>query len=220
MDLSRIHPSWMPVFDAQKVRLNKIHKELAFMRDAGVEVYPREQDVFKVFEGDIADVKLVLLGQDPYINPNQAMGLSFSVPANTRIPPSLLNIFKELEIEYPATYKFINGDLTKWFETEHIFLLNSALTVRAGCSGSHMEMWEKFTNNVIKYISHTRPDVVFLLLGSYAKSKKSLIPHTNIVECVHPSPLSAHNGFFGSKIFQNVNQKLENVGHAPINWQN
>jgi len=217
------HPSWAPVFDSQKVRLSKIGRVLGTESAAGTVIYPPTDAVFRVFEMDLAAIKVVLIGQDPYINANQAMGLSFSVPVGERIPPSLQNIFKELHLEYPETYTFTHGDLTKWQEREGVFLLNASLTVRSGNSGSHMKLWQKFTDNVIRYLATARPDVVFLLLGNFAKSKCVLLPESqrqNVVYCVHPSPLSAHQGFFNSDVFKKVNKKLAQFGNAPINWQN
>jgi len=224
MDTSKVHPSWAPLFEAQKVRLGKIDRKLKAIRDEGATIYPKEADIFRVFEMDATKVKVLILGQDPYISPNQAMGLSFSVPATTSaIPPSLQNIFKELKDEYPNAYTFKHGDLTRWFEAEHICLLNASLTVTAGKSGSHMAMWQRFTDNAIRFIANVRPDTVFLLMGSYAKSKIDVLPQecrANVVACVHPSPLSAYHGFFKSDVFRKVNQKLEVRGTSPVCWQN
>jgi uracil-DNA glycosylase len=220
---SQIHSSWKPLFDAQKNRLQKIFKKLQEYERDGRVIYPSKDSIFKVFTLDLYQIKMVLLGQDPYINPNQAMGLSFSVPSSERIPPSLQNIFKELSIEYPKQYTFTHGDLTKWFEREHIFLLNASLTVEAGKSGSHMSLWEKFTDNVIRYIADNHPSTVFLLLGNFAKSKTSMLnpqAFKNVVMCAHPSPLSAHHGFFNSDVFKKVNSKFVERGSSPICWQN
>lgn len=218
-----MHPSWAPLFDAQRNRLKKIEAALEAMRAAGTVIYPPPEAIFRVFSMDLYAIKVVLLGQDPYIQPNQAMGLSFSVPRGERIPPSLQNMFKELHAEYPGVYDFTHGDLTAWFEREHIFLLNSALTVEAGASGSHMRLWGHFTDNVIRYIAANRPDVVFLLMGNFAKSKTAMLTpeaFANTVSCVHPSPLSAHNGFFGSGVFKRVNAKLVARSQSPICWSN
>jgi uracil-DNA glycosylase len=165
---------------------------------------------------DVKDIRIVLLGQDPYHGPNQAHGLSFSVSSSEKIPPSLKNIFKELKLNFPErNYTFETGNLEKWFTRENIFLLNSALTVKKGKPGSHMKKWESFTNDVIKFISEQNDNCVFLLLGNYAKSKNVLIKNKNkIVSEVHPSPLA--RGFVGSNVFKRV----EDVLGKEIDWSN
>jgi len=183
-------------------------------------VYPPEELIFKVFETDIDSIKIVLLGQDPYIKKGQAMGLSFSVPDSVPVPPSLNNIFKEIKYEFPDRNYVFNkgGNLTKWYESG-IFLINSALTVIEGKSNSHQNIWTQFTDEVIRYIDLRRSNIVFLLLGSNAISKKKYIsPDTknHIVTGVHPSPLSAYNGFFQSGIFVKTEEKLG----EKIDWSN
>jgi len=223
MDLSKVHSSWLPLFEAQKNRLGKIAKKLKSARVEGQTIYPKPDDILRVFEMNLFEIKLVLLGQDPYIQENQAMGLSFSVPSSERIPPSLQNIFKELSAEFPKAYTFKHGDLSEWFRREKVFLLNASLTVESGKSGSHMAYWETFTDNVIRYISENQPDAIFLLMGNYAKSKAVFIPmpqRSNIVACAHPSPFSAYNGFFKSDVFLKVNEKLTTRASSPICWQN
>lgn len=219
-----IHASWKPLFDAQNNRLRKIMKQLNhYHKKEGKIIYPPPESVFRVFTMDLYQIKLVLLGQDPYIQENQAMGLSFSVPSNERIPPSLQNIFKEISSNYPKHYTFQHGNLTSWFTREHIFLLNASLTVEAGKSGSHMTLWQKFTDNVMRYIADNNPDALFLLFGNFAKSKMNILPPSaihNTVTCVHPSPLSAHNGFFGSEVFKKINNIYTNRALSPICWQN
>jgi len=219
----KIDSTWKPFFASQHRTLKHIEKEINNHVKEGKTIYPKPEDIFKVFTKDFYDIKVLLLGQDPYINPNQAMGLSFSVPKTERIPPSLQNIFKELHIEYPNTYNFKHGDLQEWFERENIFLLNASLTVEAGKSGSHMDLWEKFTDKVIEYIAKYNDNVVYILLGNYAKSKMKLIPQDNmdnVITCVHPSPFSANNGFFKSGIFIKTNHLLEKRSKSPICWQN
>jgi uracil-DNA glycosylase len=181
-------------------------------------IYPPYDLIFKVFEIDIQTIKIVLLGQDPYIKKNQAMGLSFSVPLSTTIPPSLWNIFKEIKMEFPERkYVFTHGNLTKWFNNG-IFLLNSALTVKEGASNSHQELWAWFTDEVIRYISDNRHNVIFLLLGRNAIYKQHIINKEshNIITGVHPSPLSANNGFFNSGIFK----KVETYLNESFDWNN
>ena len=157
---------------------------------------------------NIHDIKIVLLGQDPYHGLNQANGLSFSVQNEIKIPPSLKNIFKELKLEFPERdYKFTNGNLEKWFEREKIFLLNSSLTVEKGKPASHIKYWVKFTDDVIKYISLHNDKCIFLLLGNYAKSKSNLILNKdNIISAPHPSPLA--RGFIGSNVFKQIEEKI------------
>jgi len=148
----------------------------------------------------------------------KAHGLSFSVPDGIPIPPSLLNIFKELKNEYPErNYEFKTGNLEKWFNREKIFLLNSSLSVIKGCAGSQMKLWEEFTDDVIEFISNKNKKCVFLLFGNFAKAKEVFIEDKNrIVKCVHPSPLAARNGFFNSNVFK----KVETVLKEEIDWSN
>ena len=208
MDL--IHESWRPLFKNYKFNL-------AGLDDDGI-VYPPKEHIFRVFEMPLREIRVVLLGQDPYHNPGEAHGLSFSVPLSVKTPPSLKNIFKELQNEFPDRhYNFTNGNLEKWFKDEKIFLLNSALTVIKNKPNSHAKMWEEFTDDVIKYISENNEKCIYLLLGSNAKSKAKFIKNkANIITGVHPSPLSAHNGFFNSGIFV----KVETALGTQINWQN
>ena len=203
-----VHESWLPLFDNFEIDLNLIDSPF----------YPSKDNVFKVYEMDIKDIKIVLLGQDPYHQPNQAHGLSFSVPIGIKTPPSLVNIFKELKIEFPdRNYNFTHGNLDKWFYNEKIFLLNSALTVQPSKAGSHLNIWSDFTDETIRYISENNDNCVFLLLGNYAKSKNVFIKDKDkIINGVHPSPLSAYQGFFNSNIFIQVENKL----NQSINWQN
>lgn len=179
-------------------------------------IYPKKHQIFRVFEMDVKVIRVVLLGQDPYHGHGQANGLSFSVATGMTIPPSLRNIFKELQLEYPErNYEFKNGNLENWFNREKILLLNAALTVIPGKPGSMMKLWEQFTNDVIKFICENNDRCIFLLLGNFAKSKEELIPcKERIVKGVHPSPLSARQGFFGSNIFKEVEEKLQ----EKINW--
>ena len=162
---------------------------------------------------DVKDIKIVLLGQDCYHGECQAHGLSFSVPNNMKIPPSLKNIYKELKLEFPErNYVFPNGNLERWFNEEKIFLLNCSLTVEKGKAGSHMKKWMHMTNDVIKHISANNKDCVYLLLGNYAKSKAEFIDSTRIVSAPHPSPLA--RGFIGSNVFKDI----ENILGKEVNW--
>ena len=164
-------------------------------------------------------VKVVILGQDPYHGPGQAMGLSFSVPADVPVPPSLKNIFKEIETDLGIR---MSGcpDLRKWAE-QGVLLLNAVLTVRCGEPASHSRIgWQEFTDAVIRYLSDNREGIVFLLWGNYARSKKNLIDtsrHT-VLEAAHPSPL-ARGAFFGCRHFSRTNEILTAEGKTPIDWQ-
>ena len=179
-------------------------------------IYPPVECVFKVFEMNVKDIKVVLLGQDPYYTFGQAHGLSFSVPDGVRIPMSLRNIFKEIQYEFPERdYIFTSGNLEKWFYEQKIFLLNSALTVKSKKPGSQIKQWSSFTDTVINYILEQNKDCVFLLMGNFAK-KKMPKDNTRVVTCAHPSPLSAHKGFFQSNVFK----KIEDLLGQTINWQN
>lgn len=183
-------------------------------------IYPSMFDIFNSMKKTaFKDVKAVILGQDPYHEKGQAMGLSFSVPAGIEKPPSLVNIFKELHdetgMEVPAS-----GDLTGW-ANQGVLLLNAVLTVREHAANSHKgKGWEEFTDSIIKKISEGRENVVFLLWGGNARSKKPLIDGAKhlILECAHPSPLSAYNGFFGCGHFIKANEYLIKHGKTPIEW--
>ena len=183
-------------------------------------VYP---DMFSIFNSmkttAFKDVKAVLIGQDPYHEEGQAMGLSFSVPKGVALPPSLVNIFKEIQDETGAD-GFTHGDLTGWAK-QGVLLLNAVLTVRAHAANSHKgKGWEEFTDGVIKKISAGKENVVFFLWGANARAKKPLIDGSKhlILECAHPSPLSAYNGFFGCGHFIKANEYLIKHGKMPIDW--
>ena len=183
-------------------------------------IYPKNQDVFRALHTTpYKDVKVVILGQDPYHGPNQAHGLSFSVPDGTALPPSLQNIYKELSSDIGITPPS-SGDLTPWAE-QGVLLLNAVLTVRAHQAASHQgKGWEVFTDEVLKAVNQKPEHVVFILWGGFARKKKILIDtskHT-IIESAHPSPLSAYSGFFGSKPFSRANEALLAHKQEPINW--
>jgi uracil-DNA glycosylase len=206
------HQSWKPLFSQYEFDIDKLYS-------GTVDVYPKREHLFRVFEMDVNDISVVLLGQDPYHNTGQAHGLSFSVPENQKIPPSLLNIYKELKIEFPErNYNFNHGNLEKWFYNEHIFLLNASLSVLKNQAGSQMHIWEEFTNDVIQFISENNQDCIFVLLGNFAKSKEKFIINrtdkNKIIKGTHPSPLSAYNGFFNSGIFK----EIETLLGRTIDW--
>ena len=183
-------------------------------------IYPPGKFIFNAFHHTPFDqVKVVILGQDPYHGKDQAHGLCFSVPPGIPSPPSLVNIFKELKsdlnIPIPA-----HGNLVKWAD-QGVFLLNATLTVRDSQAGSHQKKgWETFTNRVIENISKHKSGVVFLLWGRYAQAKEALIDGNRhlVLKSAHPSPLSAYNGFYGCKHFSRTNEYLEQLGKAGIDW--
>ena len=181
--------------------------------------YPQYKDIFNALRyTDYEQVKVVILGQDPYHGENEAHGLSFSVRDDVKRPPSLNNIFKELESDLGI--KKTNNDLTNWAK-QGVLLLNSIMSVVKDTPLSHKEKgWEIFTDNIIKLLNEREQPIVFILWGGYARSKKKLITNKNhyIVESVHPSPLSAYNGFFGSKPFSKTNNFLISKNIVPIDW--
>ena len=183
-------------------------------------VFPAHPDVFRAFHlTSFATLKVVILGQDPYHGVGQANGLCFSVSPGVSFPPSLQNIFKELEDDLGVS-KPQSGDLAAWAE-QGILLLNTTLTVRQGAPASHQgKGWETFTDEVIRCISQKKEKIVFVLWGASARRKKSLIDVTKhtCIESVHPSPLSAYRGFFGSKPFSRINQLLRQQGITEIDW--
>ena len=183
-------------------------------------VYPSMYDIFNSMKITPFDqIKVVLLGQDPYHNQGQAMGLSFSVPKGMDKPPSLVNIFKELKAETGMEIPS-HGDLTGWAK-QGVLLLNTVLTVREHQANSHRgKGWESFTDCIIKKISDKKQNVVFLLWGANARSKVALIDKSKhlVLECAHPSPLSAYNGFFGCGHFNKTNEYLVYHGKEPIDW--
>lgn len=194
-----------------------------FVRTAALhgEVYPPEQFVFEAFNRTAFDkVKVVILGQDPYHEPNQAHGLCFSVPCGVKTPPSLLNIYKELEAEYGVPFRDRDGNLSHWAD-QGVLLLNATLTVNAGAPGSHRgHGWETFTDAVVKALADRRDHLVFMLWGASAGSKGAVIDPVRhlVLKSAHPSPLSAYRGFLGCGHFRAANDYLSSHGIAPIKW--
>lgn len=184
-------------------------------------VYPKSEDIFNALHlTPLKDVKVVILGQDPYHGEGQAHGLCFSVKPDVAIPPSLKNIYKELSDDL-GCYIPNNGYLEKWAK-QGVLMLNTVLTVRAHCANSHQgKGWEKFTDAIIQAVNEKDAPVVFILWGKPAQKKKSMLnnPKHLILEAAHPSPLSARNGFFGSKPFSKTNEFLINNGLTAIDWQ-
>lgn len=217
----KIEPSWgntlNELFDQMFFR-----DLVAFVRDeyASAKVFPPGKEIFNAFNHcPIDSVKVVILGQDPYHGPDQAHGLAFSVKPGVSFPPSLINVFKEIESDLGKPLP-PNGDLTRWAD-QGVFLLNATLTVRAHQAGSHQKKgWEEFTDGVIRKISDKRENVVFLLWGAYAQKKSVLIDATKhlILKAPHPSPLSSYRGFFGCKHFSKANEYLKANGIEPVDW--
>ena len=187
---------------------------------ASHEVYPPEDEVFRSLRlTSHENTKVLILGQDPYHGPGQANGLAFSVHDGVKIPPSLQNIHKELETDL-AIARPVHGNLEAW-ATQGVLLINSTLTVRAHAAASHQKRgWETFTDQIIRTVNDKSETVVFILWGASARKKKQLIDLDRhvVLESPHPSPLSAHRGFFGSKPFSAANAALTNAGHAPVDW--
>lgn len=206
----KVHPSWTSFFLLNKNLILRIMKFINNVQS----IVPDRENIFKAFQMDLMDIKIVILGMDPYPNPNNAMGLAFSVYESVPIPGSLYNIYKELVLEFPERhYKFKHGDISRWMD-EGIFLYNCALTTLPWKSGAHLDLWKPFSNQVISYLSEN-PNIVFLLLGNNAIQKRVFIKHKqNIVSAAHPSPLSAHNGFFNSNVFK----QIEAITQTPIDW--
>ncbi len=185
-------------------------------------VYPPPKDIFRAFElCHFDEVKVVILGQDPYHGKHQANGLSFAVNENIPLPPSLRNIFKEIEADFKKPV-IKSGDLSQWAK-QGVLLLNATLTVKAASPGSHQGRgWEQFTDAVIRTLSEKSEHIVFILWGNYAKKKGSSIDRSRhlIIESPHPSPFSAYDGFFGSKPFSKTNDYLKKWGKKEIEWYN
>lgn len=184
-------------------------------------IYPPPKNIFRAFDlCPFEQVKVVILGQDPYHGARQANGLSFAVEDGVRPPPSLQNIFKEIESDLGKPLVHTGGDLSRWAR-QGVLLLNATLTVRGGLAGSHQgKGWEQFTDAAIRALSQEREHLVFILWGNYARQKGASIDRAKhlIIESAHPSPFSANNGFFGSKPFSKANEYLKEHGKTPIDW--
>ena len=217
-----IEPSWKEALSSEfdKPYFAELAAALHREKASGVTIYPPGSLIFNAFAlTPFNQVRVVILGQDPYHNPGQAEGLSFSVPPGVPLPPSLKNIYKEIEDDLGLDLRGKNGSLRGWAE-QGVFLLNAILTVRAGAAASHSRLgWQTFTDAVIQTISDRLDGVVFLLWGNFARSKKALIDISRhyVLEAAHPSPL-AGGAFFGCRHFSKTNQLLTNNGHEPIDW--
>lgn len=220
--MSVIDNDWLPFMSAEfgKEYYKKLYSFIVKEYQSQT-VYPPKDDVLRAFNlTPLSEVKVVILGQDPYHEPGQAHGLSFSVKKGIPKPPSLENIYKELNTDLGCTIPQ-SGDLTNWAE-QGVLLLNSLLTVRAHQAFSHKGMgWEQFTDAAIKAVASQDRPIVYILWGSSARSKKMFInnPKHLVIESAHPSPLSAYRGFFGSRPFSKCNEYLSANGITPIDWQ-
>lgn len=217
-----IEESWKNLLfnEFQSDYFNKL-KEFLVEEKKLYKIYPPGNKIFAAFEHTpFDDVKVVILGQDPYHGEKQANGLCFSVSDGIKQPPSLVNIFKEIESDLGLKMSD-SGNLEKWAK-QGVLLLNATLTVRANQAGSHQNKgWELFTDNVIRTLSENKNELVFILWGSYAQAKAKIIDLSkhHILKSVHPSPLSVYRGFFGCKHFSKTNEILKSLGKEPINWQ-
>jgi uracil-DNA glycosylase len=219
----KIEPHWKEILKSEfdKPYFQQIALHLKTEKSQNKTIYPPGSQIFNAFDTTPIDtVKVVILGQDPYHGPGQAHGLCFSVQNGVAPPPSLINIFKELHEDVGPPIPN-HGNLTRWAE-QGVFLLNASLTVRAGEPMSHSKIgWAEFTDTVIKKISGEKKHVVFLLWGRFAQEKRVLIDESKhlILRAAHPSPLSAHAGFFGCKHFSKANEYLIKNGIDPIDWR-
>lgn len=216
--------TWQEAIGAEKAQpyFRQILAHVRAERESGQTVYPPAADVFNAFKyTEFADVKVVILGQDPYHNEGQAHGLAFSVREGVAVPPSLVNIYKELADDIAGFSVPPHGCLTRWAE-QGVLLLNTVLTVRAHRAHSHADLgWETFTNRVVAQINAGRENVVFMLWGSHAQKKGAMIDRGRhlVLSAPHPSPLSAYRGFFGCRHFSRANAYLAAHGITPIDWQ-
>ncbi len=220
-----IGKSWAELLwdEFNKPYMGSLQKAVASER-LSYDIWPEKQNVFRALkETPYTNLKVVIIGQDPYSTPELATGLAFSVSNDTLdkdVPPSLKNILKEIEADYGFKEPYPEIDLSRWAK-QGVLLLNRVLTVRQHAPESHANLgWQDFTERVIREIGQAKKSVVFLLWGAYARDAKEFIdPFTHwIIETSHPSPLSAHRSFFGSKCFSKCNERLKEEGHKPINW--
>ena len=217
----KISPDWKAALD-DEFRKPYFADLVEFVKKeyAGTRIFPQGRNIFRAFDKcPLDDLKVVIIGQDPYHGPGQANGLCFSVGDGVPFPPSLHNIFQEVHADTGAPIP-ASGNLDRWAE-QGVLLLNAVLTVRAHEAASHAGMgWERFTDAVVRAIAEHRQDVVYILWGSYAQKKGSFVDpeHNCILRSVHPSPLSAHRGFFGCRHFSQANSYLASKGKTPIVW--
>lgn len=217
-----VHNSWLPFFKEmeQDSNFKKITEFLKEQNTLNKTFFPPINDIFTAFKYDLNEIKVVIIGQDPYHNVGQAHGLSFSVMPNVKLPPSLKNIYKEIETEFNITMNHNNGYLIPWVE-QGVFLLNTSLTVEAHKAGSHSHIgWDEFTNKALQYLMSHKDNLVFMLWGSHAQKMLPMIKENNLIlTSAHPSPFSVHRGFFGNNHFIKANDYLKEKGQSVIDWQ-
>jgi uracil-DNA glycosylase len=216
--LAGIHPSWFPAFDRVSPEIEDIRERIDAERKAGQTIAPDVGDIFRAFRQPLDSIRVVIVGQDPYPTPGHAVGLAFSTAQDVRpIPRSLANIYRELRDDLgiePSSH----GDLTHWAE-QGVLLLNTSLTVRVGSAGSHREWpWKEITGAALRLLADRGEPLVAILWGRDAQWSQPFLPGVATVESAHPSPLSAHRGFFGSRPFSRVNDLLVAQGAPPIDW--
>jgi len=218
----RLHPSWLAPLreEFDQPYMAGLKRFLLAEREAGKHVFPPAGNWFRALDlTPLDEVRVVILGQDPYHGPGQAHGLCFSVPAGVRPPPSLVNIYKELEADLGIA-RPAHGFLEHWAR-QGVLLLNSVLTVEMGLAASHRDRgWERFTDAIVRLVNERHQPAVFMLWGSYAQKKAAFVDGTRhlVLKAPHPSPLSAHNGFLGCRHFSRANAFLEQCGIEPIDW--
>lgn len=224
INFDTIHPQWHDFIknELAKPYFRDIDAGIERSIEAGKRVFPPKDSIFAVFSQPQTNIKVVILGQDPYHGYGQAHGLAFSVQRGVKIPPSLRNIYVELESDISGYQAPQDGDLSAWCD-EGVFLLNAVMTVEEKSAGSHAKIgWEQFTSAVIEEINRNCENVVFILWGSHAQKKAMNVDQSRhcILKSVHPSPLSSYRGFFGSKPFSSANDYLIAHHKTPIQWQN
>jgi uracil-DNA glycosylase len=218
----RLDPSWKNKLEGDFAQpfMISLRQFLLERKGSGAVIYPPGDLIFNALNSTpFNKVKVVILGQDPYHGPGQAHGLCFSVQDGVPLPPSLLNIYKELEVDLGSS-RPVGGNLQHWAE-QGVLLINAVLTVERGRAGAHQgKGWEKFTDRIVSELNESRDDLVFMLWGSYAMKKGAMIDCGRhlVLTAPHPSPLSAHRGFFGCRHFSKANTWLEQHGQSPINW--
>lgn len=215
--LDLVHPSWVPVFEPHRATLNQIWGQLEVERAQGHQILPAAPAILRAFRQPLDRVRVIIVGQDPYPTPGHATGLAFSTAADvTPLPASLRNIARELQTDVGAHLK--NGDLSHW-EHQGVLLLNRALTVRAGAAGSHRGLgWEEITSAALTALGRRLAPLVAILWGRQAQQLRPLLGAHPVLNAPHPSPLSAHRGFFGSRPFSQTNELLIQFGLSPIEW--
>lgn len=223
MSGEKIQDKWLELLQPELAKdyMQQLASFLQQQRQHGKTVYPAENDTYAAFtQSPFEEIKVVILGQDPYHGPDQAHGLCFSVQPHVKIPPSLLNIYKELHTDLGLEIPF-HGNLLPWAQ-QGVFLLNATLSVEEGKAGSHQgQGWEQFTDHAIQQLNEQRENLVFMLWGSHAQKKGAFIDEGRhlVLKAPHPSPLSSYRGFFGCRHFSKANKYLIEHNIAPIDWE-